>query len=180
MFGLCKILIMMVIMNHYIACFWYGLSTLLQDTHSTWTQKAFGDPDAEDAETPAILWAYTSSMHWSLTQFTPASMEIFPRNEYERLFNIVVILMALVVFSSFVSSITTAMTHIRNINAQKTKRETEIRSFFCEHKISPRLTSRVWHYVRQNKAAGMARTKTEDITTLRELPAVLLNDLREE
>merc|ERR1712087_904555 len=72
------------------------------------------------------------------------------------------------------------MTHIRNINAQKTKREAEIRSFFCEHKISPRLTSRVWHYVRQNKAAGMARTKTEDITTLRELPAVLLNDLREE
>merc|ERR1712232_745909 len=139
---------MMVIMNHYIACFWYGISTLLQASHNTWTAKAFGRA-GEDTEEPAeILWAYTTSMHWSLTQFTPASMEVVPRNPYERLFNIVVILMALVVFSSFVSSITTAMTHIRNINAQKTKRETEIRSFFCEHKISPRLTSRVWHYVR--------------------------------
>merc|ERR1711920_552881 len=50
----------------------------------------------------------------------------------------------------------------RNINAAKTKRESEIRAFFGEHKITPKLASRVWHFLRQNKSMGVARTKTEN------------------
>merc|ERR1712217_674589 len=95
-------------------------------------------------------FAYGSSLHWSLTQFTPASVDIFPRNVYERFFNVVIIIMALVVFSSFVSSITNAMNHIKNINKGKTEEETMIRRYFNENSISHDLASQVWHFVRQN------------------------------
>merc|ERR1712176_173624 len=104
----------MGIMNHYLACFWFFLFMSLQSDHNyvcagtsdcTWTEVAFGG----DRNVP-IMYAYSTALHWSLTQFTPASMEVTPKNAYERFFNIVVIVMALVIFSSFVSSITQAMT----------------------------------------------------------------------
>ena len=35
-----------------------------------------------------LSWRYLTSLHWSLTQFTPASMDVSARNEYERIMSI--------------------------------------------------------------------------------------------
>ena len=41
------------------------------------------------AEESKNLWyKYSTALHWSLTQFTPASMEVMPQNEYERFFTV--------------------------------------------------------------------------------------------
>mmetsp|Transcript_51504 Transcript_51504/g.159789 ORF Transcript_51504/g.159789 Transcript_51504/m.159789 type:complete len:923 (-) Transcript_51504:195-2963(-) len=177
--SLMKILLGMVIMNHYLACLWYYLSISLQQggTFHTWTAEALGtEPGVR------LGYAYTTSLHWSLTQFTPASMEVFPENEIERFFNIVVIIFALVIFSSFVSGITQAMTHIRNINSARMAREGEIRIFLSSNKISHKLASRIWRSVRQNntQSLGQRRVKLQDVQLLRMLPDPIKEELREE
>jgi len=172
--ALAKILLLMVILNHYLACFWFYLSFSLQDSYHTWTVEIFGNKELVSLE-----YAYFTSLHWSLTQFTPASSEVMPKNFVERGFNIVVIIFALVIFSSFVSGITQAMTHIRNINSARTAREGEIRAFLSSNKISPRLTSRIWRFVHQYNTAllGQRRLKQDDIALLKMLPVPLKEEL---
>mmetsp|Transcript_6713 Transcript_6713/g.15282 ORF Transcript_6713/g.15282 Transcript_6713/m.15282 type:complete len:808 (-) Transcript_6713:165-2588(-) len=174
--GLVRLVVLIVIVNHYIACFWFGISQLPdKDVHSTWTEVHLDAKGFHD-----LSYSYFTSLHWSLTQFTPASMEVFPTNIYERVFNVVVIIAALVIFSSFVSSITNAMTHIRNINAQAVARDTMIRRYFSENNISHALAARVWHFVRQKRVAAGKRLKTEEIPILQQLPVRIRDELFQE
>merc|ERR1712048_619307 len=109
--GILKTLMFILVINHYIACFWFGLGKR-EWFQSSWPNKFLVNYPR------SFPYAYTTSLHWSITQFTPASMEVTPQNEGERVYATVVIVGALVAFSSFVSSITAAMTHIRKLNAQ--------------------------------------------------------------
>ena len=54
-----------------------------------------------------------------LTKLTikESSFQVTPRNEIERLFNVVVIMSAMVIFSTFISAITNAMNQLRNLNS---------------------------------------------------------------
>ena len=44
-------------------------------------------------------------------------LQVTPKNELERLFNVVVIMSAMVIFSTFISAITNAMNQLRNLNS---------------------------------------------------------------
>merc|ERR1711920_895445 len=82
---LAKRLSTILVISHLIACTWYGIGTTKVPDHETWVQKN----DMDDA---TIAWRYTTSFHWALTQFSPASMEVVPTNPVERAFNIVVVI----------------------------------------------------------------------------------------
>lgn len=171
MVNLLKTLVLIVVMNHYIACIWYAVGT------SGFFNRAW--PDKFLVNYPgAFTYAYSTALHWSLTQFTPASMEVVPQNAFERVFAIMVIILALVAFSSFVSSITAAMTHIRQINARQVAEEAAIRQFFSEHKVSHATGSRIWHYIRKNRSTTGKRMKEVDVPALKGLPHKLKEDLR--
>ena len=47
-------------------------------------------------------------------------MEVVPANEYERFFTVCMILCGMLIFSSFVSAITSAMNQLRNLNSHLT------------------------------------------------------------
>lgn len=170
--GLVKLVIYIVLVNHYIACAWYWLSQITDDDRN-WAKKFLNDTDT-------MSYAYATSLHWSLTQFTPASMEVVPQNSWERFFNSFVIIMAMVTFSSFVSSITSAMTHIRNINARQVEQQSRIRQYFHQNKISHELASRVWHWLRMNHNLAGRMMKEEDVPVLAMLPQRIRDQLRME
>lgn len=172
--GLLRLLVVIIVLNHYIACVWFYMTTLPLGK-TTWADVRLVGLGHTD-----LGYAYFSSLHWSLTQFTPASMEIFPQNVYERMFNVVVIMFAFVFFSSFVSSITNAMTHIRNINAKAVARDTMIRRFFSDHNISHGLAARVWHFVRHKRVAQGKKLKTDEVPILNQLPVRIRDELRME
>lgn len=173
--SLMKLVVFIIVINHYIACCWYGLSTF--GSMRSWAIAHLWE--SEDQSKKTWEYAYVTALHWSLTQFTPASMEVFPQNTQERAFNVVVIIMAMVTFSSFVSSITAAMTHIRNINARKVEQETAMRKYFQDNKISRILVSRVWHFLRRNRG-GRNVTRENDIVALQALPERVRQELRRE
>jgi len=124
--------------NHFIACLWFAVGT------------STGYPNWVSANN---LWEsdwflqYLVSLHWALTQFTPASMFVGPKNLSERAFNVVVLLFAMCVFSSFVSSITSAMTRLRTLRAHQVNQFYMLRRFLIENNISKDLSARITRYI---------------------------------
>lgn len=160
--GMAKLTAAILAVNHYIACFWYLFGKVAADEDpggdSSWLQRnhLVGEPTA---------YLYTTSLHWSLTQFTPASMEVYPCSLAERTYAIFVILFALVTFSSFVSSITNAMTHLRNINSEQTKQFAMLKRYFRTHSISLRLCVRVRRHL-DHLLSQRQRTVSEESVPL--------------
>merc|ERR1719277_2137023 len=96
LFQLTQLLCFVLVLNHVIACSWYVVGRLTRDAGITnWV-------DVGQVNGTKTVYLYATSLHWSLTQFTPASMEISARNLWERLFSICVLLFAMLVFSSIV------------------------------------------------------------------------------
>jgi len=169
-------LAVIILVNHFTACGWYAISHV-SGPASNWRSMNF-----YDEEHNSFGYHYSTSLHWSLTQFTPASMEVTPRNTYERIYSISVLLFAMVTFSSFVSSITQAMTHLRKINAQRMAEENILRRYLQEHGISGKLVKRVWQYLHHRTALTVksVRTKEQDVRALQLLPKSIIVELRYE
>merc|ERR1712113_285246 len=95
----------------------------------------------------SISYRYATSLHWSLTQFTPASMSVQPMNSVERIFAIVVLLFGLVLFSSFVSTITTSMTQLSRTMDDRSKQFWLLRRYLKRHKVPKQLSFHVLRYI---------------------------------
>lgn len=109
-------------------------------------------------EDASLSYRYATSLHWSLTQFTPAAMEVYAKNLFERVYSVCVLLFALITFSSFVSSITNLMNHLRSINAQRLEQQKKLRLYLHQHGISSESVNRVWHYLHHRAVLNSVRT----------------------
>ncbi|CAE8651306.1 unnamed protein product, partial [Polarella glacialis] len=168
-----KLLVFIMLINHLIACSWYAVGINDIEREDTWVK-------ANDLKGKGTVYAYTTALHWSITQFTPASMEVVPVNELERSFTIVVIVSAMVIFSSFISTITNAMTQLRNLNSERNAELVKLRCFFSDHKVSASLVARISSCIHQSNELTASRVHSEDVGILKFLPASLKCDLAEE
>ncbi|CAJ1387193.1 unnamed protein product [Effrenium voratum] len=162
---------MILVANHFIACFWYGLGLLYLEEGS-WLLLA----GIEEAD---FGLGYVAAMHWSLTQFTPATNNISPVTPLERLFAVVVILIAMGVFSSFISSITSAVNTLRAVRMEQLKQESRIRQFFNERNLSAELFNKVQDVCRK-RGLFEIRLKEHEVLLLNEIPDSLKSRLHEE
>ena len=155
--GILKQLLFILFINHTIASVWYLLG---QNNGWLYTY-----------EIPTNDWWYTYliTLHWSLTQFTPASMTVQPTNIHERGFNVAVVIFALVTFSSFVSSITNLMTHLRNLESAEAIMFSKLEDFMQSRKFSFYLTVRVRRYLEQRLAEKRSKPEEGDIILLERL-----------
>jgi len=116
-------------------------------------------------------------LHWSLTQFTPASMEVFPSNLYERIFSISIIFLSVLLLSSVVGSVTSLVTRMRMQNMDKVKEQETVREYLTQKRISLELEYRIFNFINTNKKARMP-LKESDITLFKAMPVQLRMDLR--
>jgi len=167
-------IIFILVMNHLIACMWYMLGTALMDLgYETWVE-------SNSMAECSLLYRYSTSLHWSMTQFTPASMEVVPENSFERLFTVAVLIFAMVTFSSFISSITSATSKLQSLNSEQNAEVAILRKFLFESRVSPGLGSQVWSCVRFAHATYKTRIRQEDVAILSRLPLRVKADLWEE
>ncbi|CAE8632903.1 unnamed protein product, partial [Polarella glacialis] len=98
-YTMAKLVLFIFVINHIIACVWYmvGRMTMEQGEFS-WIKDTGRAPVFEQG----LAWRYTTALHWSLTQFTPASMDVNARNVPERVMSILVLFFSLITFSSIV------------------------------------------------------------------------------
>ncbi|CAE8687780.1 unnamed protein product, partial [Polarella glacialis] len=106
--------------------------------------------------------------------------EVVPVNELERSFTIVVLMSAMVIFSSFISTITYAMNQLKNLNSERNAELVKLRRFFSENRVSASLVSRISSCIHQSTKLTSSRVHGEDISILELLPASLKCDLAEE
>eukprot|EP00930_Biecheleria_cincta_P081900 TRINITY_DN7138_c0_g1_i1.p1 TRINITY_DN7138_c0_g1~~TRINITY_DN7138_c0_g1_i1.p1 ORF type:complete len:740 (-),score=84.40 TRINITY_DN7138_c0_g1_i1:12-2231(-) len=158
------------LVNHYVACGWYALG--LSNTQKSWILVA----DVQDA---SFYTCYANSLHWSLTQFTPATNNLSPSNPEERIFAIFVIFLATGCFSSFIGAITTAVNQLRANQAQRTAEETCLRRFFSERSLSIFLFMEIQSFCKR-KNLYKRYMKEDEVRILRDIPASLKIVLREE
>lgn len=172
--GIVKLTLMILTLNHVIACIWYGVGELeLDNTRSTWIRNC----QFTEGETG---YRYATSLHWSLTQFTPAGMEVVPANLAERIMAIIVLVFALVTFSSFVSSITNAMTRLRNMNSEYAKQLLMFQRFLRQNKISTPLAVRMRRHLEYRLLRQKNMLEEKDIEVLKLLSEPLMMELHVE
>merc|ERR1712118_307817 len=108
----------------------------------------------EDAHTPEVYdesfqYHYFTALHWALAQVSPGNTNIMPMNWKERVLNIFVLCLTLIVFSSFISSMTVAVTRLRNINSVDEKRHALLRKYLRDNNIPSDLAIRVHSFLEE-------------------------------
>jgi len=173
-FSISKSVSIILSLNHIIGCAWYALGDM-DDADPTGWVRSLG------FNSQTLGYRYTTSFHWSITQFTPASMAIQPHNTRERTFAVVIIVFALIVFSSFVSSITTAMAQLRNMNNHRASAFWKVRRYMKVWNVSKMLYNRVLRYLEYVYDRQMFQTISDrSVELLKLLSEPLFDELRAE
>merc|ERR1719353_2131141 len=94
-------------------------------------------------ESTSTWYKYLTSMHWSLTQFTPAAMEVMPNNIYERAVSVLCLLFALVVFGSFLSQLTACVTKLRALSSDQERNFSLLRRYLKACQLPDELQIRI-------------------------------------
>lgn len=171
--GILKMLVFIVTVNHLVACVWYAIGNYDASRQDRWIVEY-------KVEMKNLLYRYSTALHWSITQFTPASMEVFPQNEYERLFTVCIILSGMLIFSSFVSAITNAMNQLRNLNSWRHEQESLLRRYLRENLVTPSLTARIHNCLNKAMKQSRRRVHEDEINILQLLPLSLKFELSNE
>lgn len=165
-----KLLIAIWVVNHYVACGWYAIGNIY--AQDTWVRNNKGANDK--------LYAYTTALHWSFTQFTPASMEVVPENSLERIYTVTVIVFGMVMFSSFISQMSSAIMYFKHLNLEEDKRNRMLRRFMIERRVSLELMGRVNTFLRSSKTTANMRLHEKEVLSLKMCPQTLLRRLHDE
>eukprot|EP00929_Paragymnodinium_shiwhaense_P063201 TRINITY_DN31589_c0_g1_i3.p1 TRINITY_DN31589_c0_g1~~TRINITY_DN31589_c0_g1_i3.p1 ORF type:complete len:1004 (+),score=125.79 TRINITY_DN31589_c0_g1_i3:115-3126(+) len=155
-----------LLINHFIACGWYFLGKATGGWVQTYCQ----------GDTPVMM--YFTSLHWSLTQFTPATMAVQPQNFPERMFAVGVLLFALITFSSFVSSIQNLMTNLRNLRSTEARQLGKLDQYLSDHSISVQLSVRLRRYLQRSLRNQQHNLQEKDIELLEQLSTPMYMELR--
>lgn len=165
--------VIIVVANHLVACAWYGIGSTERDDGKSWVV----EHDFRDA---SVIYCYLTSLHWSLTQFTPASMDVQPHNVFERCFAVFVLGIALVVFGSFLSSITATITALRQLDAKHEDQFWLLRKYLRQNHFSRDLSMRVTRYLQVEVSRQKTRVQEGQIELLSLLSAPLRIRLKKE
>lgn len=163
-FQIGRLVAFILVINHFVACGWWGIGTLVEGVAIRWTDRV---KQADDG----IAYAYLTSLHWALTQFTPASMEVTPTNVWERTYTIFILMMGLGAFSSFLASISSLMTQLRQLKAQQHKEDVLMRRYLMEHGVSLELGNHILFFFRENRRfTKRKRLVEQDVKAFEQLP----------
>lgn len=172
---LIKMMFCILIVNHFIACAWFWIgdytSSMGWQSWTTW---------AEQFKELGIGYQYTTAMHWTLTQFTPASMDVVARNILERLYSIFVLLFAMVAFSSIVGTVTTSMTVIRQMKDDKQKQFWKLRRYLKQQNVSSDLTQRMLRFIEYQCSKQEKAIQTGSVVLLQRLSEQLSSEFSHE
>lgn len=169
-----RIVMSIMFLNHYIACAFYAISAAeSQHAELTWISV---DMPIDSSK----LHLYTCSFHWAITQFTPATQNVGPHSTSERSFAVLVVLVALVTFSSLIGKMSSTMTQLLSFNASLYEQEATLRCFFRDHHLSPKLILKIWQCYRQQATHDQKIVRIQDVKYFEIMPETLRMQIRKE
>lgn len=169
--SIARLIVLLLLVAHLIACAWYGLGRLVADrgNNASWVTRY-------ELEQKGIGHKYTHSMHWSLSQFTGEN--IIPiETEAERTFAIVIFVFAFLFSTIFVSSITTLMTRLQIIAGKQSSQLSTLRRYLADSSISTSLTVRVLRNARLALNQNQRNLSEHSVELLQEISEPLQIEL---
>ena len=149
MVHLAKLLFSLLLLSHIIACLFYYVSESSKNSSSHNAMELLPDD--------SVAFLYLTCLHWSLTQFTPASTNVNPMNTTERLYNVATVLCGLLIFSGLVSSITNSLMRLRQLGADQARQFWLLQRFLSQHNVPTMLAARITRSAHKRKDRAQNR-----------------------
>jgi len=164
------------VLCHIIACTWYSIGQLSMDEPAfarSWVREL-------EAEHPQAsqFFRYLVSYHWAFAQFTGAQSPYHPMNVAEESFVFCLLFFGLVIFSSFVGSVTAAITGFRARAREKQVQKIVLQKYAYQNNVSLELWNRMIHFLARKREK--ARVLEKDVEVLPFLSPTLQAELRTE
>jgi hypothetical protein len=170
--NIAKMILLLLIINHIIGCIWFGLGTLTPESSGpNWIREFSFDDDHWS-------YQYVCSLHWSITQFTPASMHVQPMNMTERTFAVAVVVFGLAGFSYVVGSITGSLTQLRSMSEDTAKQFWDLRRFMKQNRVPLSLSSRIQRYLEHVWQSRTEKLDKKDVKIFKLLSEQLESELK--
>lgn len=134
-FDLLQMLLILLMVNHFVACVWFSIGEM--QAGASWTKDAFA------LRNVSWRYRYWTAYHWSITQFTPASMNVNPLNEAERIFAVCIIVVGVVGFSYVVGSISGSLTQLRALAVEEVSQFRQLNTYLKKNKVPRVLALRI-------------------------------------
>eukprot|EP00929_Paragymnodinium_shiwhaense_P051583 TRINITY_DN25939_c0_g1_i1.p1 TRINITY_DN25939_c0_g1~~TRINITY_DN25939_c0_g1_i1.p1 ORF type:complete len:885 (-),score=197.64 TRINITY_DN25939_c0_g1_i1:232-2886(-) len=167
-----KMIGMMVVVNHIIGCVFFGLAIGNDnEDEPTWVREYH-------IEHRHWMYQYFTSFHWSIAQFTPATMHIHPQNLRERFFTVNIIVIALVGFSYVVGSISNSLAQLRNMQDGATKQFWSLRRYLKKNAVPLALSVRIEKYLEHAWQQEQERVSISNVPLMNLLSAQLKSELK--
>jgi len=154
--------------THFVACVWYWLGCVAHnDKDSGWVSQA-----GLEAESFEML--YSTSVHWAFAHLLLGEIDVAPTQAWERAYSVLIHCVGLIVFSSFVSSLTELMASAAAQAADRSKRNSEVRDYMESHLVSVKLSSCIENFRKHaNRHADSQKLPRHLIDGLQNLPVSL-------
>jgi len=165
-------------LSHLIACFWYFIGKAEESPSWVLVAQELYMQQSHGRE-PGDWYLYLTALHWAMTQFTPASMEVSPRNLWERLYNLAVILVSLVLFPTCLTSITNCVAAFRKKNSDYRDARRDLSQYLQDNHISLDLSTRIQSvaFAQYENKRTASRIHEPDVSLLKLLPRSLKEQL---
>eukprot|EP00435_Cladocopium_sp_Y103_P036893 s2224_g9.t1 len=138
-FSLFLVIFGMMLMEHVIACGWFGIGSLDSESE-TWLRQS-GAADS------SFGIQYTSSLRWAFSHLGIGGTNIEAVSELEGLYSIIVGLVSLITFSTVISSMTSLVSTLQNKRMEETQQFGLLRRFIRVNKIPDGLGQRVTRFL---------------------------------
>jgi len=165
--GIINIMLVIMSLGHVIACVWYGIA--IQDREDTWLQR-------HGFDTVSLEMKYFTALHWSLLQFAGGTDEIVPQNTGERIYAVLVFIVAFVLAAVFVGRLTSSMTQLHMLSRKDVEKFQTLKRYLLKNQISAMLSFRVMH----NAQHALAETQRFMEESRVELLGIISEPLRVE
>lgn len=171
LFNIIKIVLMVIWINHVIACCWYGI---LIDQGGGDLQSV---PKTFDLQREANPYTYLTIFHRSLVSFAGDFM-VYSHTFAERIYSVGTLLFAFVASASVVSSITSSMTRLEIATAQDSRRLSALKRYLLDNNISGKVALRVQRNAMYALLERRRNTPEENIELLNYVSEPLRVELR--
>jgi hypothetical protein len=180
-----KVLSILVV-NHYICCGWYmlGSNDSIERPNYRWLTAVpypqYNYPRDQRISDSPWHYQYLTSLHWAIAQFTPGPQNIQPQNSAERAYVIFVLLFGMVVFSSFIASVTQARMQLNKMMSKFERDNWLLRKFCRQHNISRELQTHMKRYIDLVIIPNFHKLTMADVVLLPKLSSHLREQLNTE
>eukprot|EP00930_Biecheleria_cincta_P099719 TRINITY_DN91331_c0_g1_i1.p1 TRINITY_DN91331_c0_g1~~TRINITY_DN91331_c0_g1_i1.p1 ORF type:complete len:423 (+),score=84.36 TRINITY_DN91331_c0_g1_i1:1-1269(+) len=170
-FSVAKMLSLVLVWCHLVACVWYGLGTGMHDG-SGWAQR--------DA---VVSWEffrrYSTSFHWAITQLGVGGSAHVPTTAGELVFANFVLMFSILVFSSVISSVTNSVAAMHERASEQNRQFRLFRKFCRDNEIPPSLSRRMKKFLQHSLDSTTQKVHQDQIAMFEHLSEPLLAEIKE-